>query len=76
MDNQQEHRRRKSQKLIYELIVSRQRSEQSAVIEIAKAFDNMNNDEKESFESRKYCLNELNFALDWFIDKVLCDRRK
>ena len=74
-DCKQDNRTRKSQKLIYELIASRQRIEQSAVIESAKNFENMSPTEKKSLDCRIHCLSEINHAMDWFVDRILCDRR-
>jgi hypothetical protein len=75
-----EKRRRRSAKVIYDMLVARIRSEEDVLIEQAKQigslYDGPGKDSlKEQFESRKRTMKTLQHSLDWLVDQIISDRR-
>lgn len=68
----EEKRRRKSSKIIYDMLVSRIRSEETAIISQAYVSNKMT----EQLELRITSLKDLQHSLDWLVDKIINDRRK
>lgn len=75
-----EKRRRRSSKVVYDMLVSHIRSEEDALFHKAKQLGKMHdspgkdNIEKE-FENRKKALKTLQHSLDWLVDQIINDRR-
>ncbi len=75
-----EKRRRRSAKVIYDMLVSRIRSEEGALVAQARQLGKMHespgrdNVEKQ-FEDRKKAMKTLQHSLDWLVDQIISDRR-
>lgn len=75
-----EKRRRRSAKVIYDILVARIRSEESALIEQAEQIGSLHESPgkenlKEQFKSRQKTMKTLQHSLDWLVDQIINDRR-
>jgi len=71
-----DQRKRKKDKIIYDLLISRIRSEENALFALhEKLGKEPSNTLKEQIRCREIALGDIQHALDWYVDKLINDRR-
>lgn len=75
-----EKRRRRSAKVIYDMLVSRIRSEEDALLDLSKKIGAMKKSSdkdvaEKQFEDRRKTKKTLQHSLDWLVDQIISDRR-
>lgn len=80
MNLSNEKRRRRSAKVIYDMLVARIRPEEQVLIEQAKHLGSMHESSgkdnvQQQFEDRQRAAKTLQQSLDWLVGQIINDRR-